>query len=175
MADRGQASETLYLFSGSCQQRLFSVVEVFMQPSDDEKKIASVFEELGRLKILAKTNHLCCGGCAHSDLYQRVKDSEGKYAGYAFYHEQDDERVRDAPEDKGQLYIGFGSLAESVRASESLVVGWVLLIVSLFAVLLPCVGLGGKASAALFLVSSSMYLGTHFPRATAAEKTFRED
>lgn len=87
-----------------------------MQPSDDEKKIASVFEELGRLKILAKTNYLCCGGCAHSDLHRQVEQSGGKYTGYAFYHEQDDELVRGR---KGPLYIGFGSIAESVRGVGS--------------------------------------------------------
>jgi hypothetical protein len=81
-----------------------------MYVTDDEQAIADAFKGLLDQGILAKPNHMCCMSCATASLGGEL-DQKPELVGIAYYHEQDDEGVREQCErgDTGSLYVGYSS------------------------------------------------------------------
>jgi hypothetical protein len=68
-------------------------------------RITKAFADLAKQGILAKKNFMCCMGCASSNLHREAK-AAGKYMGIAYYHSQDNDRLRET----GVFNVGFNSI-----------------------------------------------------------------
>jgi hypothetical protein len=56
----------------------------------DREKIALAFRMLRKNGITARMNFLCCGGCGHSEMHDRLGDGRP----YVFYHAQEHSRFK---------------------------------------------------------------------------------
>ena len=63
----------------------------------DRNTVLRAFKALRKDKILARANHWCCQSCGGSDLEgrmeTRLKSGTPKWKGYAFWHQQTEERA----------------------------------------------------------------------------------
>ena len=63
----------------------------------DRKAVLRAFKALRKDKILARANHWCCQSCGGADLEgrmeTRLKSGTPKWKGYAFWHNQTEERA----------------------------------------------------------------------------------
>ena len=63
----------------------------------DRNAVLRAFKALRKDKILARANHWCCQSCGGSDLEgrmeTRLKSGTPKWKGYAFWHQQTEERA----------------------------------------------------------------------------------
>ncbi len=93
---------------------------VHMQKVKEIKlKIASAFRVVRKKGILARSNFMCCSGCAGSELSIMAHKKSGSI-GYVFYHSQDNERLLKS----GKVHIGFSSSGHvpTLRIAERLIV-----------------------------------------------------
>lgn len=64
----------------------------------------AAFEELNANGVLARADFTCCGTCASGEIWGELDDSR-HWKGYAYFHQQDTERlVVD-----GETHIGYGA------------------------------------------------------------------
>ena len=73
--------------------------------------LQSAFAALRGQKIIVAQKHLCCGGCASADLFQRAERMSKRgleVKGAVYFHEQDFEHAMS----DGQLYIGYGGFGD---------------------------------------------------------------
>lgn len=71
-----------------------------------KRRAYAAFETLSKDGVMARGNHLCCGGCASGALGSALTRDRAKgkvWEGYAYWHEQDDDL-----EHGDSLWIGFG-------------------------------------------------------------------
>lgn len=71
-------------------------------------KAIEAFKLARKEGIVCRVNFSCCGSCAGYELFTYIKDKKG-LIGAAFWHQQDEQGYRDAPDGKGSLFIGYGA------------------------------------------------------------------
>lgn len=65
------------------------------------KDILKVFRGLGALGIVARSNFMCCQTCGHAKI---ARDLPKGKVGYVFWHQQDEERLRES----GTVCLAYG-------------------------------------------------------------------
>lgn len=76
----------------------------------DYPKVVRAFQALADQAILARMNFACCQTCGHQQIGDDVADIDN-WRGYAFFHEQDAERLGEEP---CTLYLAYGTFDDSV-------------------------------------------------------------
>lgn len=71
-------------------------------------RLTAAFSALRTADILAHQMHLCCSGCALSDIQETFDKQPGVHVGFVFYHLQD----YDTAIERGTLYIRYGASEE---------------------------------------------------------------
>jgi hypothetical protein len=66
-------------------------------------RLVAAFTTLREDGVLARECFQCCGTCAWSGLEEEL-EAEPKWRGGAYWHEQDDDRLRE----HGRMFIGYG-------------------------------------------------------------------
>lgn len=81
--------------------------------------LKKAFVDLRKQGFLAKQNFMCCGNCACTALGNQIKEEPGKYIGAAYYHSQDNDRLKEY----GETCIGFAPVDNDAPDWASLLVG----------------------------------------------------
>lgn len=71
------------------------------------------FKELRKLGIVARQNFMCCQSCGWANI---SKDEPKKTIGYAFYHAQDAERLKE----DGKVNIAYDTANEKKFTQEQI-------------------------------------------------------
>ena len=77
---------------------------------DDHARLARAFAALAGDKVLARMDFTCCQTCGHAEIHDErgpARDEDG----YAFFHQQDTERIAD-----GRLHLAYGTFGPAVPA-----------------------------------------------------------
>ncbi|WLP89980.1 hypothetical protein [Gordonia sp. NB41Y] len=64
----------------------------------------TAFEELIDNGVVARADFSCCGNCASGEIWDE-RDDTRHWKGYAYFHQQDTERLVET----GETYIGYGA------------------------------------------------------------------
>lgn len=67
-------------------------------------RTVAAFDELNTHGVVARADFSCCGTCASGEIWDE-RDDTRHWDGYAYFHQQDTERLVES----GETYIGYGA------------------------------------------------------------------
>lgn len=107
----GNSTTALLYFSSSS----FTIVEGQETMKEHPKaaevrlRIRRAFKRAEQEQLACRARFLCCGGCAVNDFWTKRKTEHAGKVGFAYYHRQDADLLRE----KGYTFIGFGGFTAS--------------------------------------------------------------
>ena len=81
--------------------------------------LRKAFTDLRKQGFLAKQNFMCCSTCACAALAKEIRETPCKYIGTAYYHGQDNDRLKD----RGEICVGFQPPDDNAEDWGHLLVG----------------------------------------------------
>ncbi|MGL6235778.1 MAG: DUF6891 domain-containing protein [Segniliparus sp.] len=114
LADDGVSEEQARDIVDQEWQARLAEQQTWAAPSDYDR-LAAVFEELERRRIVARMNFTCCNSCGHFEIETERDESMPDATGYVFFHGQDAAQLGDAPT---SLHLRYGTFEEPAAAED---------------------------------------------------------